>query len=160
MNNQFSFLNVFLLFVIISKRVVFFRKDVLIMNQPLQKTNTADLSIAIAKNKMAGYSMFEMTVVAIIVLVFGLIAVRVSPSLIEYKTISQAVNRAALQPSANDVMRSFDAIAIIDNITTITSQDLIIDPVGDKMIVKYDYRKEISLAGPVSLVIHFSGRSK
>ena len=46
------------------------------------------------------------------------------------------------------------------NITTITSQDLIIDPVGDKMIVKYDYRKEISLAGPVSLVIHFSGRSK
>jgi hypothetical protein len=114
----------------------------------------------VSRHKMAGYSMFEIMLVAIVVLVFGLIAVRVVPSIIEYQTISKAVDRAALQPSANEVMRSFDAIAIIDNITTISSQDLIIDPVGDKLVVKYDYRKEISLAGPVSLVIRFSGRSK
>lgn len=113
-----------------------------------------------SRHKMAGYSMFEIMVVAIVVLVFGLIAVRVTPSLIEYQTISKAVNRAALQPSATEVMKSFDSIAIIDNITTISGQDLIIDPIGDKLVVKYDYRKEISLAGPVSLVIHFSGRSK
>ena len=113
-----------------------------------------------SRHKMAGYSMFEIMVVAIVVLVLSLIVVRVTPSLIEYQTISKAVNRSALQPSANEVMRSFDAIAIIDNITTISGQDLIIDPVGDKLVVKFDYRKEISLAGPVSLVIHFSGRSK
>ena len=114
----------------------------------------------VSRHKMAGYSLFEMLVFAVVVLVFGLIAVRVTPSLIEYQTISKAVNRAALQPSANQVIQSFDSIAIIDNITTIAGQDLIIDPVGDKLVVKYDYRKEISLAGPVSLVIHFSGRSK
>ncbi len=115
---------------------------------------------SVSRHKMAGYSMFEIMVVAILVLVVGLVAVRVAPSLVEYQTISKAVNRAALQPSANEVMKSFDSIAIIDNITTISSQDLIIEPVGDKLVVKYDYRKEISLAGPVSLVIRFSGRSK
>lgn len=125
-----------------------------IISKKYSQTNT------VSRHKMAGYSMFEMLVVAVVVLVLGLIAVRVTPSLIEYQTISKAVNRAALQPSANEVMRSFDSIALIDNITTISSQDLIIDPVGEKLVVRYDYRKEISLVGPVSLVIHFSGRSK
>lgn len=112
------------------------------------------------KRQIAGYSMFEMLVVALIVVFFGLIAVRVTPSLIEYQTIYKAVNRISVQPTPEDAIKSFNAIAVIDDITTITGDDLIIEPVGEKLVVKFDYRKEIGFLGPVSLVIHFSGRSK
>ena len=55
---------------------------------------------------------------------------------------------------------AFDRAAVIDDITSIRGKDLKITKRGDKVVVGYDYQREIHVAGPAYLTLKYSGETK
>lgn len=78
------------------------------------------------------------------------------PILLEYVAIKKAANKAAKEGSSvDDIRKIFDRAAAIDDISTITGNDLGITKRNDKIIVSFKYEREIPLAGPAYLVYRF-----
>jgi hypothetical protein len=107
-----------------------------------------------------GISVLGMVFFAGLFVVFALAVVKATPSLVEYYGISKAVKRVAKAESDKEVRDNFDRARSIDNFSSISGQDLDISAQNGKMLVTFAYRKEVPLAGPVSLVINYSGRSE
>jgi hypothetical protein len=95
----------------------------------------------------------------IFVLVIGLV-VKVSPSVIEYFSIQQTVKKLSSTPTVERARAGFDQAARVDSITSISGRDLDILNEGASLDIRFAYRKEIKLVGPVSLVIDYAGGSK
>jgi hypothetical protein len=90
----------------------------------------------------------------------GLITVQVVPTYIEFVTIEKAVKKAATGTTVAEVRAQFDRTASIDQISSITSRDLDITKVGDKVVVAFKYQREIPLGGPAYLVMKYQGSSR
>jgi hypothetical protein len=85
---------------------------------------------------------------------------RVVPDVIEYTKIVSDIKATAQDPSLKqasvaDVRKSYERRAIVDQISAITPMDLDVSRNGNTLVLSFAYRKEIHLAGPVSLVIDF-----
>jgi hypothetical protein len=85
---------------------------------------------------------------------------RVVPDVIEYTKIVSDIKAIAQDPafkqaSVADVRSAYQRRAIVDHISAITPQDISISRNGSTLVLSFAYRKEIRLAGPVSLVIDF-----
>jgi hypothetical protein len=109
-----------------------------------------------------GTSIFGLFVVAVIVGFFALMAMRVFPSINEFLTVRKVVNTIMRsQPgSANEVRTAFDRAKDVEySITTITSKDLQITPVGDHLRCAYAYNVEIPIVEPVYLLVKYSGEA-
>ena len=89
-----------------------------------------------------------------------LIAAKAVPTYIEYQAITKAVNKAKEGATVPEIRSTFDRAAQIDDISTISGQDLIVTKEGDKTVVAFAYSREIPLAGPAFLVLKYDGRSK
>ena len=50
--------------------------------------------------------------------------------------------------------------AAVDDITSISGRDLIVEKIDGATVVSFSYEKRIELAGPVSLVIQYNGSSR
>ena len=50
--------------------------------------------------------------------------------------------------------------AVIDDITTISGKDLKVTKRGDKVVVGYDYQREIHIAGPAYLTLKYAGQTQ
>jgi hypothetical protein len=59
--------------------------------------------------------------------------------------------------SVSDIRNSFTRHAMIDQISSITAQDLDISKEGNEIVLAFAYTKKIPLAGNVSLLIEFEG---
>lgn len=94
-----------------------------------------------------------------IFLIFGAIGltVKVFPSLSEYMAIKQSVKSIAATPTAASARLAFDQAGQVNNITSISGRDLDIVSDGTNLDIRFSYRKEIQLIGPVALVINYSG---
>jgi Domain of unknown function (DUF4845) len=107
-----------------------------------------------------GMSLLGMIFFAGLFVVFGLAIMKTTPSLVEYYGITKAVKRVSKEQTENEARASFERARNIDNFSSISGQDLDISTQDGKMLVSFAYRKEVPLAGPVSLVINYSGRSE
>lgn len=114
----------------------------------------------IVQRGQRGFSLLTMIFFAFLIGGAFLTAAKVTPSVIEYFSIIKAVKRASTGTSMAEVRRIFDRSGQTDDITSISGQDLEILKDGDKTTVKFAYRKEIALAGPVALLITYQGSSK
>ena len=93
--------------------------------------------------------------VAIIVSVVAIGAQSV-PVFLEYQAITKAANKAAAEGNTvAEVKASFDRAAAIDDFTSVTGKDLNVTKVNDKVVVGFEYSREIHLAGPAYLVYRF-----
>ena len=89
-----------------------------------------------------------------------LVGLQVAPTVIEYLAVQKAVKKAAVGTTVADVRSIFDKAAQIDDIRSISGQDLEISKQGDRVIVGFAYQREIHLGGPAYLVLKYKGSSR
>lgn len=116
------------------------------------------------KKKQRGVSLSGLLVAAVILAVVSLLGMKVVPDVIEYfqilKTVKAISGDPGVKNSVADVRRAFDRAATIDNISSITPQDLDITKDGGNLVISFGYEKRIALFGNVSLLIDFQGSSQ
>ena len=107
-----------------------------------------------------GITFLGILFIAIIAAFVLIMAAKVVPSVLEYQALVKAVNRARDKQTVADIQRAFDASAAIDDFTAISGKDLEVTKEDDQIKIHFAYDKKITLFGPVSLLIHYSGDAK
>ena len=112
------------------------------------------------KSKQRGISFLGLVVMASLLAMAGVIAVQVLPTLIEYYAISKAVDQAKRGETVAEARGIFDRVAAIDDIKSISGKNIMVTKEGDKVVVSFEYQREIHLTGPAYLTLKYAGRSK
>lgn len=112
------------------------------------------------KYRQRGVTFIGLVVIGIIIACIGVVAAQVVPTVVEYQSISKAATRAAEGSTVAEVRAIFDRAAAIDNIKSIAGRDLIIGKENDRVIVEFEYEREIPLFGPAYLLMRYSGSSR
>jgi hypothetical protein len=110
--------------------------------------------------RQRGLTLVGLLLWAILIAIVGLIGAKVVPTVTEYMSCLKAVKQAATETTPDAARSAFDRYAEVAYINAITGKDINIDQgPGDSLIVSFAYDKEIPLAGPVYLIIKYSGSS-
>ncbi len=115
------------------------------------------------RKNQQGLGMLAIVIVCIVIVIGAIGGMKIAPAYIEYFQIKKAVSAIAqggARGSVAEVRTAFDKRAQVDDITTITSQDLEISKDGGELIVSFAYPKKIPLFSNASLLIEFAGSSK
>jgi len=113
------------------------------------------------RSRQRGISFIGFVFVAAVIGVTFVVAAQVFPTYVEYNAVSGAVNKAALTgTTVAEIKTTFDKMAAVDDIKSISGADLEVTKEGDKVVVKFAYEREIHLAGPAWLTLKYAGRSK
>ena len=115
------------------------------------------------RRKQLGVSLGALMVVAFILILLALLAMKIAPSYLEFVTIKKAVAALSAErrtASPNEIRKSFDQRAQVDDITAIKGADLEITKEGADVVINAAYRKEIPLFGNVGIYINFAASSK
>lgn len=116
------------------------------------------------KRKQSGVSLSGLLIASVILAMVALLGMKVMPEVLEYFQIVKAVKAVANDPSAQGSMAqvkdAYDRRATIDNLTSITAQDLEVSKEGGDLVISFAYEKRIHLFGIVSLLLDFEGSSQ
>ena len=112
------------------------------------------------KQGQQGLTFFGLLIVGILLAFAGVIFAQFVPTYIEFMAVEKAVQKASEGTTVAEVRSIFDKAAQIDDITTITGKDLEVGKQGDRVVVSFDYQREIPLMGPAYLVMKYTGSSK
>ncbi|HEU5293740.1 MAG TPA: DUF4845 domain-containing protein [Burkholderiaceae bacterium] len=110
-----------------------------------------------------GVSLIGLLFWAILIGFVAYVAIRVLPTLNEYFTIQQAINKiAASNPTTvGEIRKQFDKQKDIEySIASISGKDLDITKENDRIVIRFAYNKELELIAPVYLLIKYEGRSR
>lgn len=106
----------------------------------------------------AGVSLSGLIVVLVVLGFLAVLAMKVFPAWVEYRSIKNAIVQAkAAGGSIREMQQAFERNAEINNITAISSRDLVITRENGQPEVSFAYEKRLPLAGNVSLLIDFAG---
>ena len=106
----------------------------------------------------AGVSLSGLIVVLVVLGAVALVAMKVFPAWAEYRSIKNAIVQAkAAGGGAREMQQAFERNAEINNITAISSRDLVITRDNGQAEVSFAYEKRIPLAANVSLLIDYAG---
>ena len=103
------------------------------------------------RSRQRGLSFISLIFVGFLAVATFAIGGQSIPIFLEY----QAIRKAALKASKEEIQAAFDRAGAIDNISSISGKDLEITKRGDKTIVSLKYSREIELAWPAFLVYRF-----
>ncbi len=114
--------------------------------------------------KQSGLTLSGMIVTLIVVAIIVVFGMRVIPDVVEYGKIVSVIKTLARDPdlrqaSPAEIRRAYENRAIVDNIKSVTPQDLDISKDNGNLVLSFAYSKRIPVAGPVSLLIDFEGSS-
>lgn len=112
------------------------------------------------KQGQQGLTFFGLLIVGILLAFAGVIFAQLVPTYIEFMAVEKAVQKASEGTTVAEVRSIFDKAAQIDDITTITGKELEVSKQGDRVVVSFDYQREIPLMGPAYLVMKYTGSSK
>jgi Tfp pilus assembly protein PilE len=112
------------------------------------------------KRQQRGLTFLSLVVVGVLLALAGLVAAQVFPTYLEYVAVQKAVKQASTGSTVAEVRSIFDKAAAIDDIRTISGKDLTVSKAGDKVVVSFDYMREIHLAGPAWLTMKYQGSSQ
>lgn len=111
--------------------------------------------------RQRGASLIGLILIGIIVVALLILGARVVPAVVEYIAIERAVQKIKNEgTTVRDIQTAFERHRTIDDITSITAQDLDITKEGDKIVISYAYQKKIPILDNVSLVIDFAGTTR
>jgi hypothetical protein len=111
--------------------------------------------------RQRGLSLVGLIFIGLIVVGLLALGFKLVPVVIEYIAIERAVQKIKNEGSTvRDIQAAFEKHRTIDDITSITSQDLDITKEGDRIVISYAYQKKIPILDNVSLVIDFSGTTR
>jgi hypothetical protein len=105
-----------------------------------------------------GVSLSGLIVVLAVLGVFAITAMKVFPSVLEYRAIKNAIVSAkAAGGSVRDIQNSFDKNAEVNDIDAIRGADLVISKDTGETEIGFAYEKRVPLFGNVSLLIDYAG---
>jgi hypothetical protein len=110
-----------------------------------------------------GISLIGLLFWAILIAFVATVALKVFPTVNEYLTIQRAINRIVSNGGGTvpEIRNAFDKQKDIEySIVSISGKDLQVTKENDRVVVGFAYDKEVPLYGPVSLLIHYEGRTK
>jgi len=110
-----------------------------------------------------GVTLLGLLMWAIIVGFAALIVMKVLPTIVEYSTISKAVNKIAAEglTTVPEIRAAFDRQKEVDyNVTAVSGKDLEVTKENDKVVIRFAYNKEVEIMSPVFLLIKYQGSSK
>ena len=110
--------------------------------------------------RQRGLTFFGLIFIGSLIGMLGVGAAQVVPSLLEYQAIQKAVNKAHDSTSVVEARTVFERAAAIDNIESVKAKDLEIVTDGERRVIRFAYDKQVHLAGPVYLLIKYSGHSQ
>lgn len=114
------------------------------------------------KSQQRGISFIGLVFTGSVLAMAGVVAAQVFPTVLEFQAISKAVNKAALSEGGTvaEIRMVFDKAAAVDDIKSISGKDIIVTKESDKVVVSFEYQREIHLVGPAFLTLKYAGRSK
>lgn len=112
------------------------------------------------KKQQRGLTFFGLLFVGVLLAFAGVIMAQVVPTYVEYLAVQKAVQKASNGTTVSEVRDLFTKTAQVDNISSITGQDLEVTKEGNRVVVGFDYSREIHLAGPAYLVMKYTGKSE
>ena len=116
------------------------------------------------RTKQAGLSLLGLLMAGAVIVAILLLAMKLTPSYIEFFAIKKAINSIASDKAASssvtEVRRSFDKYATIDDISTVKATDLEITKEGGTTVIRAAYRREIPLVANIGIYIDFVAQSK
>jgi hypothetical protein len=111
------------------------------------------------KSRQAGASIMTVIFFLVVIGIVGAIGLQIFPGLIEYQAVLKAVNKAKDENTVTSVRNTFDKMADVNMISSITGKDLTITRNGDQVEVSFAYQKEYHLVGPAWLTMKYEGQS-
>jgi len=114
--------------------------------------------------RQQGVTFVGMVLIGMLIVVVAIIGIRLVPAYIEYVTIRSHLRELARSPDARgasqtEIMQLFNRRALIDNIRSVTGQDLDIIRDGDELSISAVWSTKVKLLGNVSACIDFNARS-
>jgi hypothetical protein len=116
-----------------------------------------------ARSGQRGITLIGLLAWAILVGFAGYLTVRILPTVTEFYTIQNVVNRLVATPASTvpEIRNAFDKQRQIDQtISSVVGKELDITKENDRVVIAFAYEKEIEIVGPVFLLIKYAGRSK
>ena len=117
--------------------------------------------ISAPRSRQRGLSFIGLVFILLIAVAVVFVGTKSMPILLEWQAINKAVKKAASEGSTVAAVRgSFNRAAAIDDITSISGEDLEVTKQNEKVVASYEYSREIPLYGPAYLLYRFQGSSK
>jgi hypothetical protein len=113
--------------------------------------------------RQRGITLIGLLFWAIVIAFVGIIAAKIVPTVNEFLTIKRTVKVVAEAGGGTvpEIRSAFARQASVQyGIESITPQDLEITKENDLVVISFAYDKEVQLAGPVYLLIKYSGNSR
>ena len=116
-----------------------------------------------AAARQRGLTLIGLLFWGILVAMLALVVIRVLPTINEYTTVQRAVKKIAQDNPGTvpEIRAAFDRQKNIEySISSISGQDLQITKENDKVVIRFEYNKEVPLVEPVFLLIKYSGEGR
>jgi hypothetical protein len=135
---------------------------------PLEKA-PEDRSMMRANNRHAtaarqhGLTLIGLLFWGILVAMLALVVIRVLPTINEFTTIQRAVKKIAQESPGTvpEIRAAFERQKNIEySISSLSGSDLQITKENDKVVIRFEYNKEVPLVEPVFLLIKYSGEGR
>jgi Domain of unknown function (DUF4845) len=113
--------------------------------------------------RQRGLTLIGLLFWGILVAMLALVVIRVLPTINEFTTIQRAVKKIAQENPGTvaDIRRAFDKQKDVEySISEISGKDLQITKENDKVVIRFEYNKEVPLFNPVFLLIKYSGEGR
>ena len=114
--------------------------------------------------KQKGVSLSGLLVWSVILIFIAISGLRIIPAYIEYSTIKKNLTAIAKDTNPqnmdlNQIRLSFNKRALIDNIKSISGQDIKINKENGRIVLSAEYTTKIPLISNISLNIDFEATS-
>ena len=111
-----------------------------------------------------GVSLNGLMIGGVIFALVALLAMKALPPWIEYGNLLKAVKGTAAdgslkEASVSQVRAAFGKRAEMDDIKSVTPQDIQVTKEGSELVISFEYSKKVPLFGNTSLVFDFEGSS-
>jgi len=112
------------------------------------------------KNKQSGLSLIGVLIVGAILGFLFLVGMRVVPVMTEYMAVKRVVRSLVddvrgPDVTISDIRRDFDKRAYIQEVKTVTGQDLVVIKRGGGVEISVEYTRTVPLVANVSLLFEF-----
>ena len=119
---------------------------------------------AMAKQQR-GVSFFGLVAWAFVLIILAIYGMKIIPAYTEAKSIQNVLEQMARDPEMqnapiNDIQNAFWKRGLVmNNITEVSQQDLVVDKRNDKLVLSVHYAVKIPVAGNATLVLDFNPSS-
>jgi hypothetical protein len=116
------------------------------------------------KKQQRGMTLLGLLLIGFVLIIVSVVGMKVVPEYIEYYAILKNVKAVAGDPGLKgagvaDIRLAYAKRANIDQISSVTHQDIDITKDAGQVVISFAYAKKIPLVANISLVIDFEGSS-